>query len=288
MYLVDIPPFNPNRLALDDGLLDDCRLLNHDRLLLHDDWLLNDRWRRHNSRSRFDNHRLRVVRTHQGRSDNAADNAADESRPEIASTRSPIPAVVVVVAAVPSVMDRRRVMESSMMRSAMPATGKCPSRCRHESDCDYEFLHLIYPFLFRLKLVCRRADQSADNRADCGRAKRNPSGVPAVMVNMLDDMMTRRRWRRAMRTMPSVMRRGNRRASRQNHASHENRECLDDLVHITPATFCFRFPQRLRSNVRRTYPFSRLQRVRKPTLENLTTFMSFIYGLLHKARFTKQ
>ena len=154
----------------------------------------------------------------------------------------------------PSVMDRRRVMESSMMRSAMPATGKCPSRCRHESDCDYEFLHLIYPFLFRLKLVCRRTDQSADNRADCGRAKRNPSGVPAVMVNLMDDMMTRRGRRRAMRTMPPVMRRGNRRASRQNHASHENRECLDDLVHVTP-----------------TFPgFLPLQRGRKPYLQNLT------------------
>ena len=91
-----------------------------------------------------------------------------------------------------------------------------------------------------------------------------------------------------MRTMPSVMRRGNRRACRQNHTSHENRECLYDLVHITPATFCFDFSQRLRSNVRRTYPFSRLQRVRKPTSENLTTFMSFIYGLFLKARFTKQ
>ena len=45
-----------------------------------------------------------------------------------------------------------------------------------------------------------------------------------------------------MRTMPPVMRRGNRRTSRQNHTRHENRECLDDLVHITPATFCFRFP----------------------------------------------
>ena len=46
-----------------------------------------------------------------------------------------------------------------------------------------------------------------------------------------------------MRTMPPpMMRRGNRRASRQNHASHENRECLDDLVHVTPAAFRFRFP----------------------------------------------
>ena len=64
LYLIDIPPFNPNRLALDDGLLDDCRLLNHDRLpnhdrlLLHDDRMLNDSWRRHDRGSRFDNHRL--------------------------------------------------------------------------------------------------------------------------------------------------------------------------------------------------------------------------------------
>ena len=32
-----------------------------------------------------------------------------------------------------------------------------------------------------MKLVCRRTDQSADNRADCRRAKHNPSGAPAVM-----------------------------------------------------------------------------------------------------------
>ena len=84
----------------------------------------------------------------------------------------------------------------------------------------------------------RRADQSADNRADCRCAERDPSGVPAVMMGVVNDMMPRRRRRRAMRTMPPVMRRGNRRASRQNHTRHENRECLDDLVHVTPATFC--------------------------------------------------
>ena len=58
MNLIDIAAFNPHRLALHDGLLHNRRLLNHDRLLLHDDWLLNDRRRRHNSGSRFDNHRL--------------------------------------------------------------------------------------------------------------------------------------------------------------------------------------------------------------------------------------
>ena len=88
-------------------------------------------------------------------------------------------------------------------------------------------------------LVCSRADQSADNRADCRRAKRDPSGVAFVM-DVVNDMMTGRRRRRAMRTMPPVPRRGNRRTSRQNHPSHENRNCLDDLVHVTPTfpDFC--------------------------------------------------
>ena len=85
----------------------------------------------------------------------------------------------------------------------------------------------------------RGADQSADNCADCGSSKRDPSGI-AIVMDVVNDMMPRRRRRRAMRTMPPVPRRGNRRASRQNHPSHENRECLDDLVHITPTfpDFC--------------------------------------------------
>ena len=86
--------------------------------------------------------------------------------------------------------------------------------------------------------MCRGADQSTDNRADCRRAERNPSGVTAVMMDVVNDMVTRW-WRWAMRTMPPVMWRGNRRASRQNHASHENRNCLDDLVHITPTFLDF-------------------------------------------------
>ena len=108
----------------------------------------------------------------------------------------------------------------------------------------------------------RRTDQSADNGPDSGSSERDPSGITAVMMDVVNDMMPGRR-RRAMRTMPPVMRRGNRRASRQNHTRHKNRERLDDLVHITPATFFFDFPQRLRSNVRRTYPISRSHQVRR-------------------------
>ena len=60
-------------------------------------------------------------------------------------------------------------------------------------------------------LVCR-ADQPADNRADCRSAKGNPSGIVAVMVGVMNDMIPRRRRRRTMRTMPpAIMRRGNRR-----------------------------------------------------------------------------
>ena len=101
--------------------------------------------------------------------------------------------------------------------------------------------------------MCRCADQSADNGTDCRRAERNPGGIPTVVMDVVNDMMPRRR-RRAMRTMPPMMRRGNRRTSRQNHPSYENRECLDDLVHITPT-----FPD-----------FLSLQRARNPHRQNLT------------------
>ena len=114
--------------------------------------------------------------------------------------------------------------------------------------------------------MCRRADQSSDNGPDRGSSERDPTGI-AVMMDMVNDMMPWR-WRRAMRTMPPpMMRRGNCRASRQNNTRHENRECLDDLVHITPATFFFDFPQE---------PFSRLQRVRKSAPYFLTTFHAIL------------
>ena len=87
-----------------------------------------------------------------------------------------------------------------------------------------------------LPLVCRRADQPADNRADCRRAKSDPSDVPTVMMGVVNDMMPRRR--RAMRTMPPPLtRRSNRRASRQRQSRKKNRNRFNGLVHITPATF---------------------------------------------------
>ena len=57
-----------------------------------------------------------------------------------------------------------------------------------------------------------------------------------------------------MRTMPPVMRRGNRRTSRQRHSREKNRNSLDCLVHVTPT-----FPD-----------FLSLQKDRKRTSRNLT------------------
>ena len=137
LYLIDIPPFNPNRLTLDDGLLDDCRLLNDwlldDHRLLHNDRLLNDRRLLHHDRRASVDDRA---------CDRTADHPADEPRPEVATAAPPVAAVVVMVVSVVIT-----TMPPSMMRPAMPATGERPSRCRHKGDCDYEFLHLICPFL---------------------------------------------------------------------------------------------------------------------------------------------
>ena len=84
--------------------------------------------------------------------------------------------------------------------------------------------------------MCRRADEPADNRADCRRAKRDPTGVAAVVMDVMDDMMPRRRRRRAMRTTsPAMTRRGNRRTGRQSQPCKKNRNRFDGLVHITPS-----------------------------------------------------
>ena len=144
LNLIDVSSLNPDILRLLDGLLynyglGDNRLLNHNGLL-HDRWGRHDRWRRLN------HNRFRVVRTSQRRSYHTANDSADEARPEVTTSAPPI-AAVMVVTAMPAMMNRRRVMESSMMRSAMSATRESPSRYRHKSDCNYEFFHLICPFL---------------------------------------------------------------------------------------------------------------------------------------------
>ena len=86
--------------------------------------------------------------------------------------------------------------------------------------------------------MCHRADQPTDNRANCRRAKGNPSGIATVVVGVMNDMTPRRR---TMRTMPpAMMRRSNRRASRKRHSREKNRNRFDSLVHVTPTfpDFC--------------------------------------------------
>ena len=250
MDLIDVTAFDPDRLTLDDRLLDDNRLLNNGLLnnhrLLHNDRLLNHRrLLNHNSRASVDDCAC----------NRPTDHTADKSRPEVATAAPPVAAVVVMVAVMPTV-----VVISAVPTPAM-SMGKRTGRDCRESDCYYEFLHCsslsvltnpndISRYVVQ-SLMCRRANQSADNRANRSSAERDPSGVPAMM-DVVNDMMPRRR-RRAMRTMPPpMMRRGNRRASRQNHPRHENRECLDDLVHVTPTFpgFC---------------PYDKLGRVRQRT-----------------------
>lgn len=45
---------------------------------------------------------------------------------------------------------------------------------------------------YTISLASRRANQTADHRANGCRAKCDPSGVPAVMVGVVNDMMPRR------------------------------------------------------------------------------------------------
>ena len=144
LNLIDVASFNPDRLTLHNGLLDNRRLLNNDRLG-DNGGLLNHNRLGHDCRRGLNHDRLGVIRTRQRRPDNAANHPADESRPEVASARPPIPAVTVMVAAMPTVVIT--AVPPSMMRPAMPAVRERPSRCRHKGDCDYEFLHLICPFL---------------------------------------------------------------------------------------------------------------------------------------------
>ena len=136
LNLIDIAPLNPNRLALDNGLLNNRRLLHHHRLSNHSGLLNHDR--------------LGVIRSRQRRPDYAANHPADESRPEVPTARPPIATVVMMVAAVPTMMNRRRAMESPVMRSTMPTTRERAGRNCRKGNCYYEFLHLICPFFFRL------------------------------------------------------------------------------------------------------------------------------------------
>ena len=121
----------------------------------------------------------------------------------------------------------------------------------------------------------QRADETSDDPADDGRNRRDASGVMdddrprRRAVVMMDVVMPRRRRRAAVMdwrgTAASVMRRGDCRTRGKGDARNENHDCLDDLVHVTPATFCFAVPQG---------PVPRLQKARTLQCRFLTKFFA--------------
>ena len=89
LNLIDVAPFNPDRLTLHNGLLDDGRLLNNDWLSDYGG-LLNHNRLGHDSRRGLNHDRLGVIRTRQRRPDNAANHPTNESRPEVAPAAPPV------------------------------------------------------------------------------------------------------------------------------------------------------------------------------------------------------
>lgn len=131
LHLVNITSFDPNRLPLHDGLLNNRRLLD-------DHGLLDNRRRRHDRRSGLLNdHGISVIRTRQGRSNHPTDHSADKTWPEAPAARPPVTVMMMVmmVAAVPAVMNRRRMVEAAVMVSSVPTTRERAGRNCHEGDC---------------------------------------------------------------------------------------------------------------------------------------------------------
>ena len=104
--LINVPALNPDVLRLLDGLLYDYGL--------GDNRLLNDSRCRYDCRGGLYNDSLGIVRASQRRTDDTPDHSADETRPEMATAAPPI-TTMMVVTAMPAVMNRRRTMEPSMM-----------------------------------------------------------------------------------------------------------------------------------------------------------------------------
>ena len=110
--LIDVPSLDPDILRLLDRLLNNYGL--SDNRLLDDNGLLNKRWRRHDRSGGLHNDGLRIVRASQRSTYHATNDTADEARPEVAATAPPI-AAVMVVASMPTVMNRRRAVPPAMM-----------------------------------------------------------------------------------------------------------------------------------------------------------------------------
>ena len=114
--LINVPTLNPDIPSLLDR---DSRrpLYDHglgDNRLLNDNGLLNNRRCRYDCRGGLHNDGLGIVRASQRCTDDTPDHSADETRPEAATTAPPI-AAVMVVASMPTVMNRRRAVPPAMM-----------------------------------------------------------------------------------------------------------------------------------------------------------------------------
>ena len=110
--LIDVPALNPDVLRLLDGLLYDYGL--GDNRLLNDNGLLNDSRCRYDCRGGLHNNGLGIIRASQRRPYHTTNDSTDEARPEVATAPPPI-TTVMVVATMPTMMNRRRTMPSSMM-----------------------------------------------------------------------------------------------------------------------------------------------------------------------------
>ena len=91
LYLIDVAPFDPDWLTLDDRLLDDNGLLNDG--LLDDNWLLHNNRLLNNRRLLYNDSRAPVDDC---ACDRPTDHTTDESRPEVATAAPPATTVVVV------------------------------------------------------------------------------------------------------------------------------------------------------------------------------------------------
>lgn len=110
--LINVPALNPDVLRLLNGLLYDHGL--GDNRLLNDNRLLDDSRCRYDCRGGLHNDSLGIVRSSQRRTYHATNDSADETRPEMAPAAPPITAVM-VIAAMPTVMNWRRTMPPAMM-----------------------------------------------------------------------------------------------------------------------------------------------------------------------------
>lgn len=104
--LINVPALNPDVLRLLNGSLYDHGL--------GDNRLLNDSRYRYDCRGGLHNDSLGIVRSSQRRTYHATNDSADETRPEMATAAPPITAVM-VIAAMPTVMNWRRTMPPAMM-----------------------------------------------------------------------------------------------------------------------------------------------------------------------------